>query len=549
MPPIFASRRQRGSQAHRWGCMFSAVCAAAIAIPAAGQGAPATARQLAREALELNPDLRYDPFGVLIRFAPGTPENVRAELRTMVGGEKVREYSLVPGLEKITTLLGIEDTIRLLGGLDFVRYVEPDYVIRVSEVPNDPDFGLQYAAHNTGQLIGPVEGIEDADMDLKQAWGLTTGDTSMIVAVIDTGAELTHEDLTPNIWNNITEVPNGVDDDGNGFVDDFNGWDFFDGDNDPTDTDGHGTSVAGIIGARGDNGRGIAGVMWRCKLMVLRVFGTNGGFTSDAIAALDYASNMNVHVSNNSWGSFDFSQSLRDTIEALQQIDHIFVAAAGNNDGNDNDTNPFYPASYDLENIISVAATDNRDRLKRFSNIGVNSVDLGAPGWRIQTTKLGNQYGFFTGTSASAPQVAGLVALARSARPDWSFSKIRRRILRQVRRIDALDGKTATGGVANAVLVVETRVEQPDRPTCTDLGAGSVRVEWVDNSDNETRFILQRMTKIGPRTWGVKQEFALDPDTTEFIDVPAFGVHRYRVKARNRGYTSGWTGWRRCKVD
>ena len=234
-----------------------------------------------------------------------------------------------------------------------------------------------------------------------------------MVAIIDTGIDYTHPDLAANIWTNPGEIAgDGIDNDGNGYVDDVHGYDFVNNDGDPMDDHFHGTHTAGTVGAVGNNGVGVTGVNWQVKLMALKFLGASGsGSVSGAVSALEYAVTMGVRLSNNSWGGGGYSQALYDAIKNSQVIGHVFVAAAGNS-GVNSDLQPAYPASYDLDNIISVAAIDSSDNLASFSNRGVVTVDLAAPGVAVLSTVLGGGYASYSGTSMATPHVTGAAALA-----------------------------------------------------------------------------------------------------------------------------------------
>jgi subtilisin family serine protease len=338
------------------------------------------------------------------------------------------------------------------------RYLEPDFVLSAAVLPNDPSFTTLYGLNNTGQSGGVV----DADIDAPEAWELTTGSPDIVVGVIDTGVDYTHPDLAANIWVNPGEIPgDGIDNDGNGFIDDIHGWDFANDDADPMDDNNHGTHVSGTIGAVGNNGVGLAGVNWNVRIMALKYLGADGhGATSNAVDALNYATMMrrdhgiNIHLTSNSWGGGGFSQALYDAIEASGQQDMLFVAAAGNGGpddiGDDNDTIPFYPATYNLDNIISVAATNDDDVRAGFSNFGANTVDLGAPGVSVRSTIAGGGYANFNGTSMATPHVAGVAALAWSLAPSANYQEIRDAIYAGVDPIPALAGITTSGGRLNA---------------------------------------------------------------------------------------------------
>ena len=334
-----------------------------------------------------------------------------------------------------------------------VRYVEPDFVITTSATPNDPSYSRLWGLNNSGQ----TGGVADADMDVAEAWDVTSGSRSVVVGVIDTGIDYNHPDLASNIWRNPGEIAgDGIDNDRNGYVDDVRGWDFANNDADPFDDEGHGTHVAGTIGAVGNNGVGIVGVSWNVSLMALKFLGADGsGSTSGAVAAINYATRMrqsfgvNVVATNNSWGGGGFSSALRDAIAAGGSAGVLCVAAAGNESAN-NDATPSYPANYAGDAVISVAATDSSNRLATFSNYGVTTVDVAAPGVGIYSTVPGNGYASYSGTSMATPHVTGTVALLAAANPQATAAQIRTAILSTAVPLPALAGKVATGGLVNA---------------------------------------------------------------------------------------------------
>ena len=346
-----------------------------------------------------------------------------------------------------------------------VAYVEPDYVLTGAAVPDDPSFSELWGLSNTGQSRGRF----DADIDAPEAWGVTTGSRNVVVAVIDTGIDYGHQDLAANAWRNPGEVAgDGLDNDGNGFVDDVYGWDFANNDADPMDDQGHGTHVAGTIGAVGNNGTGVVGVSWNVSIMGLKFIGANGsGSTADAIAAVNYATKMrrdfgiNIVATNNSWGGGGFSTALSDAIAAGGQAGILFVAAAGNN-SRDIDSTPLYPASYPSDAVISVAATDRSNKMWSSSNYGATSVDVAAPGASIYSTVPNNGYAVNSGTSMAAPHVTGTVALMAAANPQATAAQIRAAILSTVVPVAGLAGKVATGGLLNAAAAVYAiKGEQP----------------------------------------------------------------------------------------
>ena len=310
----------------------------------------------------------YAPDAVIVKFRPSANASKKARARGLVNAVSNRQFKIVKGLEKLKLKKGqsVNQAIKRLQKLPFVEYAEPDFLVQ--KATNDQYYGLLYAIDNTGQAVAGASGTPDADMDVVEAWNIQTGDPNLVIAVIDEGVQWDHPDLANNMWRNPGEVAgNGIDDDGNGFVDDVYGYDFYSNDGDPMDEGGHGTHVAGTICAEANNGIGIAGVVQQCKIMALRFLGPQGGSTSDGIASIDYAVQMGAKISNNSWGGGGFSQALYDSIAAARDADHIFLAAAGNGGsdgiGDNNDGLPHYPSNYNLPNVISVAATDNNDAI------------------------------------------------------------------------------------------------------------------------------------------------------------------------------------------
>jgi subtilisin family serine protease len=333
-----------------------------------------------------------------------------------------------------------------------VEYAEPDYRVHVDALfPDDPHFGELWGLHNTGQDGGAM----DCDIDAPEAWSQTTGDSSLVVGVIDTGVDYTHEDLAANMWRNPGETENGLDDDGNGYVDDVFGVNCITGTGDPFDDHYHGTHVAGTIGAVGDNGIGVAGVSWNVRIMALKFLDADGGgWTSDAIECLEYATAMhangvNVWLTNNSWGGGPFSQALEDAIRASGQAGMLFVAAAGNT-GLSLGSQPCYPASYDLDSIIAVAATDRNDVLWSHSNFCPIQVDLAAPGVEILSTMPGDAYSPLEGTSTAAPHVAGVASLIWDRHPSASATAVKSLLLASVDPVASVEGRVLSSGRLNA---------------------------------------------------------------------------------------------------
>lgn len=333
-----------------------------------------------------------------------------------------------------------------------VAAFERDAVDQVTSVPSDPQYSQLWGMNS---------------IDAPAAWNISTGSSSVVVAVIDTGVDYNHRDLAANIWTNPGEIAgNGIDDDHNGFVDDIHGYDFANNDSNPMDDNSHGTHVAGTIAAVGNNGTGVAGVNWSSSIMALKFLASDGtGYLSDAIRAVNYATMMrtqygvNVRVMNNSWGGGEYSAALESAIRASGDADILFVAAAGN-DGTNNDATPEYPANYAPSNVISVAAVDQSDRLASFSCYGATTVDIAAPGVSIYSTIPGNKYAIYSGTSMATPFVAGVAALAWAVDPTATVAEVRSAIINGADHVASLSGKVASGGVLNAHNTL-TRISSP----------------------------------------------------------------------------------------
>jgi subtilisin family serine protease len=332
----------------------------------------------------------------------------------------------------------VAEAVEELERSDEVLYAEPDVLRSATLRPNDRRFDSQWGMQKAG---------------LPGAWDRTTGSLGTSVGVLDSGIDFAHPDLAPNLWRNPGESgsgreTNGHDDDGNGFVDDWRGWDWVENDNAPGDPNGHGTHVAGTLGARGNDRRGVAGAAWRVGLVSLRVLDAYGaGRISDSIAAYHYAARAQLPVINASLAGSDFSQAEYDAIRAASGT--LVVVAAGN-DGRDNDVAGSYPCNQPLPNIVCVAASDQDDRLTDFSNYGRRSVDLAAPGAGIISTVPGGSWGYMSGTSMAAPHVAGTAALIRTLYPSASVAAVRAALLASVDSRQSLAGRTLTGGRLNA---------------------------------------------------------------------------------------------------
>jgi subtilisin family serine protease len=374
----------------------------------------------------------FVPGELIVQFKPEVTEDARlsvlraARLRQIADllGTRALHVSLPQGAD----VLKIAAALRARAEIE---YAEPNYYRYIDAVPNDARFGEMYGLNNTGQ----TGGTPDADIDAPEGWDIAVGSSSVVVADLDSGMETTHVDLAANLYTNPGEIAgNGIDDDGNGFVDDVHGWDFRDNDNNPSDPStvcsSHGTHTAGTIGAVGNNGIGVTGVAQQVSIMPLRAFYAQSIFCTaqdaDLIEAMGYEALMRVPISNNSWGGGPFSQAMQDAIGRTRML---FVTSAGNSAAN-NDTTPSYPASYPLENILAVAATDHNDALASFSNYGANSVEVAAPGVNILSTIKGNTYGLLSGTSMASPHVAGAAAVLLGDDPTLTPHELRYRLMK-----------------------------------------------------------------------------------------------------------------------
>ncbi len=425
------------------------------------------------------PNAEFVEGVVLVKFKPGAAKNKKKEAVDSVQGNTEKEYTIVPGLQKLSTNLDVEKAVEILSKNPNVEFAEPDFIVSIVDgsqtIPNDTQFNLLWGMHDVG------DSSPDNDINGPEAWSHYVGDPNLIMANIDTGVDINHEDLVGNIWFNPGETgsgreTDGIDNDGNGYIDDWRGWDFRNNDNNPADGHGHGTHTAGTTCAVGNNDLGVTGVVWNCKIMALKFLSDGGsGSTSDAVEALQYATSFGVKVSNNSWGGSVFSTSLSNAITASQSVGHIFVAAAGNNN-RDTDSIPHYPSSYTHYNVISVASITDSGARSSFSNWGHTSVDLGAPGSSIRSTLPGNTYSSGSGTSMATPHVTGVVALVYGLNPGASYTDIIDQIYRNVRPLASMNGITVTDGIADAHCAVidcngggPTPTPPPPTPTPTPV--------------------------------------------------------------------------------
>lgn len=463
----------------------------------------------------------FVPDEIIVKFKAGIDQQkkidaVCAEYHLTVKSVNHRAEFMVLKIQDKS--LSVEELVQKFRNDEEVEYAELNYLVHTCLSPNDPGYPKAWGLDNTGQ----TGGLPDADIDAPEAWNIQTGSPSVIVAVIDSGVDYNHVDLASNIWTNPGEIPgNGIDDDGNGFIDDVRGWDFLNHDNDPMDDLSHGTHCAGTIAAVGNNGTGVVGVNWVAGIMPLKFIAATGyGSTSDAVLAIQYAVRMGAKVMSSSWGGGGYSQSLKNAIDEAGRAGVLFVAAAGNS-GTNNDVSPFYPASYDLPYIIAVAATSHDDKLASFSNYGLNSVDLGAPGVSIFSTLPNNGYGFMSGTSMATPHVSGVAALLVAENPGLALADIKAGILNSVDRIPSLAGKTFSEGRLDAYHAL-TSIAPPLPPPV---------VTTIFQDDMESG--INGWTASTGSLWHQSSHRSASPITSWYYGIE--GVYNYDTGSRNSG--------------
>jgi subtilisin family serine protease len=514
---------------------------------------------------------KYMDGELLVKFKSGVAAVSAAAVHKAVGATVIKNFTTVPNLQHVRLQKGlsVNDAITAYMSTRDVEYAEPNYIAHImSKIPDDTYFGDQWALRNLGTYAGGTFG---ADIRAVDAWEISIGDHNVVVAVLDTGVDYTHPDLVGNIWSNTgeTSCTDGIDNDKNGYIDDCRGWNFVTCDdivcdqfddqgncvkeicakdasrnNDPMDKNGHGTHVAGIIGATGWNNMGITGVMMRVSLMPVRVLNAKGeGTFGDIAAGIDYAVNNGARVINASLGGSDVSSALYDVISAANTKGVLVVAAAGNDDSN-NDALPVYPASFNLPNIIAVAATDQNDRRASFSNFGPASVHVAAPGvyilstvptWWTNSQGYG-QLDYNLGTSMAAPHVSGLAGLLWSyyVYPTYNHSKIRGMILRNVDTykdnkpgLETLRGYIYTEGRINAYRAMWSLL--PAKITTVVPSTTQIVLNWKDNAVGEDGYKIER--KVGGGSYATIATLPADSETLTDSDLTDGTEYTYRIKA------------------
>ncbi len=384
---------------------------------------------------------------LLVKFKNGTASSAAFSVNSKFGAKIAQEFpDLGWQVVKLPEKMSLSEGLANYRSSDEIIEAQPNYIYHVQNTPNDVQYSSLYGMTRIG---APT------------AWDTTTGSANVVVAVIDTGVRYTHEDIAANMWRNPAEISgNGIDDDGNGYIDDYYGYDFINNDSDPNDDYDHGTHVAGTIGAAGNNTLGVVGVNWNVKIMALKIHDNTGNSTSaKIIEAYNYVRMMknrgvNIRVTNNSYGGCNeacgYDQATKDAIDAASNQNLVTVFAAGNGNYN-NDVTPSYPASYVSPNLISVAASTSTDARSSFSQWGPTSVDVAAPGSGIisLTRTADNSYGSKSGTSMATPHTAGAIALLSAANPNLSAASLKATLMNTVDQMPAWNGIVLSGGRIN----------------------------------------------------------------------------------------------------
>jgi subtilisin family serine protease len=412
-------------------------------------------------------DAAWVPGEMLVQFKAGTSGVDKARALARINGEEME--MVVPEsrssggrgplvLVKYQPDLPLDAIMSSLREDPNVESIERNQIYRTQEISNDPGFPQLYGMQ--GPSTSPANQFGS---NAAAAWAAGfIGSANIYVGVIDEGIQFSHPDLADQIWTNPFDPVDGIDNDGNGYVDDVRGYNFADNNNSiygggtSGNRDDHGTHVAGTIGATGGNGTGVVGMNWRVTIISGKFLGSNGGTTANAVRAIDYFTDLklrhglNIVATNNSWGGGGFSQALRDAIERANRAGILFVAAAGNGGGDgvgdNNDATPNYPSNYTNANVIAVAAITSTGAKSSFSNFGATTVDIGAPGSGIISTTAFNTYSNFSGTSMATPHVTGACALYASVNPGASAAQIKNAILSSAVPTASLAGRTVTGG-------------------------------------------------------------------------------------------------------
>jgi subtilisin family serine protease/subtilisin-like proprotein convertase family protein len=485
---------------------------------------------------------------ILVQWTAEATEVDRAQAAAQVGGTRktlIHTATMKARGEGVLEVIRLPETAKLeevlaaYEKLGKVRYAELDRLVQPQVVSNDPSYtnGSLWGMYSSDSptAVGPAGTSNVFGSQAESAWNKGfTGSKSVFVGIIDEGFDYTHPDLAANAWLNPFDVVDGIDNDGNGYIDDVRGWDFFNNDNSVYDGvgDDHGTHVAGTVGAVGGNALGVVGVSWNVSMISAKFLGDTGGYTSGAIMALDYLTDLktrhgiNIVASNNSWGGGGYSQALHDAIIRAAKQDILFIAAAGNSTSN-NDATANYPSNYNTtvgtssttaatyDAVVAVASITNTGALSSFSSYGSTTVDLGAPGSAITSTLPGNTYGSYSGTSMATPHVSGAVALYAASNPGATAAEIRTALLASTTPTASLAGKTVTGGRLN----VDALLGLGSAPS---LAITASQVSLGEGQSGATLFSFQ-ITRSGSTSgttqvsWAVSGSGSNPADAADFV--------------------------------
>ena len=502
-------------------------------------------------------ELTIKPQQVIVKFVSGTSQSKINQVLSVLDKAKQKYVFKANGAILVdlpssvaATSKDIIGIVMALSELNSVEYATPNMMVKAIDIPTDPLYGEQDDL-NPNSNRGPLINIH-----AQEAWSKTQGSKEVLVGIIDTGIDYNHPDLADNIWTNPGETGpwmpqdpnstpcrdkscNGIDDDGNGYVDDVHGYNFVSETNhDPKDDHYHGTHVAGTIGATANNQIGVAGINWHVSLVALKFLDSTGsGSVADAVRAVEYATKMKIPITNNSWGGGGFDPTLNAAIAAAGKQGSLFVAAAGNNSSN-NDSTPSYPASYNLENVISVAAVDSTGELASFSNFGLSSVHLAAPGVNVLSTTpfSHDQRGYIrlSGTSMATPHVAGAAALLKALYPSANPLQLKSRLVYSATKLASLNGKVMSGGLLNIEAAMVDDQSPPNAVANLKRGMTGITrmsLQWSpsgdDGSSGLASFYLARLSSQpiqNENDWEAAKSVAMTVSNfSAFSDVPISG--------------------------
>lgn len=496
---------------------------------------------------------------ILVQFADGATAAAREVARGLVQGRQIEAIQTRAMAKNATGVLervgigkglSVEQAIAAISRRPDVLFAEPNWRLSPAAVSNDPAYAT------TGQLwgmygddqptaIGPAGTTNQFGSQAEKAWDAgVVGSKSVVVGIVDEGFQVDHPDLAANVWVNPFDAPDGIDNDGNGYVDDVNGWDFYANDKTVYDgvADDHGTHVAGTIGGVGGNGAGVAGVNWNVTMISTKFLGPNGGTLANAVKAIDYLTDLksrhgiNIVASNNSWGGGGYSSALHSAIIRGANAGILFIAAAGNGGsdglGDNNDSVANYPSNYSTlqgtkttkaaayEAVVAVAALNSDGSLASYSNYGSTTVDIAAPGTGIYSTLPGGGYGTLSGTSMATPHVTGAAALYAAAHPAASAQQMREAILGTPRATSSLTGKTATGGRLDVRALVQAAPPAPLAVTVSSVSApesqGVFSFVVSLNRAGTTRVTVNFATANGTATGGRNGDYTATSGTLTF---------------------------------